>query len=194
MILTLKPLPFEPSPPVLGQAVPFAVEGEGRGILYGPPWLKVTEKKHRISSKRFTKAVVFRKTPVSTLRPDLPALRRRPRLVKAGDKVWIIANKPSTRIRLKSLKDFKEFTLTINPKGILASAPSVKTWVPVIHSKVPYTAKTKSVYSRLKLPTLFYQKVAIQNLDSGKIVTPKLSLVNNELNSQEIYKLSQQKK
>tara|TARA_B100000900_G_scaffold412536_1_gene434550 strand:+ start:4895 stop:5479 length:585 start_codon:yes stop_codon:yes gene_type:complete len=194
MILTLKPLPFEPSPPVLGQAVPFIVEGEGRGILYGPPWLKVLEKKHRISSKRFSKAVVFRKTPVSILRPDLPVLRRRPRLVKAGDKVWIIANKPSTRIRLKSLNDFKEFTLTINPKGIIASAPSVKSSIPEIHSEVPYKAKTKSVHSRLKAPTLISQKVETQNLDLVKILTPKLSLVKNELNSQEIYKLSQQKK
>jgi len=58
-MLVLKHLPFEPSPPVLGQAVPFLVEGNGYGILYGSPWLNKTDRVQKLRAKRFRKVVMF---------------------------------------------------------------------------------------------------------------------------------------
>jgi len=193
-MLVLKHLPFEPSPPVLGQAVPFLVEGEGYGILYGPPWLNKTDRVQKLRAKRFGKAVMFRKTPVSKSRPYFPFLKTRPRLVKAGETVWIIANKPKTRVMLRSLRDFKKWSFNLNPKGIVAQSPGVKLDTKTVKSKVSYNSLAQNVELQNHQPILQKTEVQLTNALKSNFPTSKLSLKNTYLSSVEIHKLSQQNK
>ena len=193
-MLVLKHLPFEPSPPVLGQAVPFLVEGEGYGILYGPPWLNKTDRVQKLRAKRFGKAVMFRKTPVSKSRPYFPFLKTRPRLVKAGETVWIIANKPKTRVMLRSLRDFKKWSFNLNPKGIVAQSPGVKLDTKTFKSKVSYNSLAQNVELQNHQPILQKTEVQLTNALKSNFPTSKLSLKNTYLSSVEIHKLSQQNK
>jgi len=191
-MLILKPLPFEPNPPVLGQAIPFQIEGKGYGILSGPPWLKITERKHQLWARRFGKAVVFRKTPVSSSRPDLPSLRRRPRLVKAGEVVWIIANKPKTFVTVKSLSNFKQHSITLNPKGVIANSPAIVVRSSHVKSEVEYDLISKSIHATLARPIVIGQPIKISKVASLNVIAQELIIKNTELNSTEINKLSQQ--
>jgi len=193
-MLVLKHLPFEPSPPVLGQAVPFKVEGRGYGILYGPPWLAKTERTQKLWAKRFSKAVMFRKTPVSKSRPDFPFLKRRPRLVKSGETVWIVANKPKTRVRLRSLNNLKQWSFYLNPKGITAKSPGVKLNSKSVKSTLGYDSVAQQVELIKRRPSLNIKEVKLMKTDKANFQNSTLSIKNTFLSSQEIYKLSQQNK
>lgn len=193
-MLVLKHLPFEPSPPVLGQAVPFKVDGKGYGILYGPPWLKKTERIQKLWAKRYAKVVMFRKTPVSKSRPDFPFLKRRPRLVKAGEIVWIVANKPKTKVRLRSLRDFKQWSFNLNPKGIVAQSPGVKLESKSVKSTIGYDSVAQQVELIQHQPSPNMKQVKLIKTDKANFQNLTLSVKNTFLSSQEIYKLSQQNK
>lgn len=193
-MLVLKHLPFEPSPPVLGQAVPFKVDGKGYGILYGPPWLKKTERIQKLWAKRYAKVVMFRKTPVSKSRPDFPFLKRRPRLVKAGEIVWIVANKPKTKVRLRSLRDFKQWSFNLNPKGIVAQSPGVKLESKSVKSTIGYDSVAQQVELIKRQPSPNMKQVKLIKTDKANFQNLTLSVKNTFLSSQEIYKLSQQNK
>ena len=193
-MLKLVPLEFKPNPPVLGQAIPFKAEGRGYGILYGPPWLSRTERVHSLRAKRFGKAVVFRKTPVSKFRPRFPFLKRRPRLVKAGETIWIVANKPKTKVRLKSLWSFKNFSFNINPKGVVAHAPGVFLIPHSVKPMVRYRSRPEQ--AKLKCHQLKVQPHQFESCHSFNYDFQKelLILKNTSLSTQEIYKLTQQNK
>ena len=193
-MLVLKHLPFEPSPPVLGQAVPFLVEGKGYGILYGPPWLNKTDRVQKLRAKRFRKAVMFRKTPVSKSRPYFPFLKTRPRLVKAGETVWIVANKPKTRVVLRSLRDFNKWSFNLNPKGIVAQSPGVKLDIKTVKSKVSYNSLAQNVELQSHQPILNKTQIQLTDALKSNFDSSKLSLKNTFLSSQEINILSQQNK
>ena len=193
-MLRLVPQEFQPNPPVLGQAVPFLVEGKGYGILYGPPWLNKTDRVQKLHAKRFGKAVMFRKTPVSKSRPFFPFLKTRPRLVKAGETVWIIANKPKTRVMLKSLRNFKKWSFNLNPKGIVAQSPGVKLDTKTVKSKVSYTSLAQNVELQNHQPILKKTEIQLTDDLQSNFQSSKLSLKNTFLSSQEIYKFSQQNK
>lgn len=193
-MLELVNLPFEPSPPVLGQAVPFKVEGKGYGILYGPPWLKKTDRIQKLRAKRFGKVVMFRKTPVSKSRPDFPFLKRRPRLVKSQEVVWIVANKPKTNVRLISLKNFKQWSFNLNPKGVLAQSPSVKLDSKSVKSTIAYDSVAQQIELLKPQPFLINKEVELIKTDRLNIPNSNLSIKNTFLSSKEIYKLRQQKK
>jgi hypothetical protein len=193
-MLVLKHLPFEPSPPVLGQAVPFLVEGKGYGILYGPPWLNKTDRVQKLRAKRFRKAVMFRKTPVSKSRPYFPFLKTRPRLVKAGETVWIVANKPKTRVVLRSLRDFNKWSFNLNPKGIVAQSPGVKLDIKTVKSKVSYNSLAQNVELQSHQPILNKTQIQLTDALKSNFHSSKLSLKNTFLSSQEINILSQQNK
>lgn len=193
-MLVLKHIPFEPSPPVLGQAVPFKVDGKGYGILYGPPWLKKTERIQKLWAKRYAKVVMFRKTPVSKSRPDFPFLKRRPRLVKAGEIVWIVANKPKTKVRLRSLRDFKQWSFNLNPKGIVAQSPGVKLGSKSVKSTIGYDSVAQQVELIKRQPSPNMKQVKLIKTDKANFQNLTLSVKNTFLSSQEIYKLSQQNK
>jgi hypothetical protein len=190
-MLVLKHLPFEPSPPVLGQAVPFLVEGKGYGILNGPPWLNKTDRVQKLRAKRFRKVVMFRKTPVSKSRPYFPFLKTRPRLVKAGETVWIIANKPKTRVMLRSLRDFKKWSFNLNPKGIVAQSPGVKLDTKTVKSKVSYNSLAQNVELQNHQPILKKTEIQLTDALKSNFPTSKLSLKKTYLSSVEIHKLSQ---
>ena len=193
-MLVLKHLPFEPSPPVLGQAVPFLVEGKGYGILYGPPWLNKTDRVQKLRAKRFRKVVMFRKTPVSKSRPYFPFLKTRPRIVKAGETVWIVANKPKTRVMLRSLRDFKKWSFNLNPKGVVAQSPRVELDTKPVKSKVSYNSLAQNVELLNHQPILKKTEIQLTDDLQSNFQSSKLSLKNTFLSSQEIYKLSQQNK
>ena len=193
-MLELVNLPFEPSPPVLGQAVPFKVVGKGYGILYGPPWLKKTERIQKLWAKRFGKVVMFRKTPVSKSRPDFPFLKRRPRLVKSQEVVWIVANKPKTNVRLISLKNFKQWSFNLNPKGIITESPGVRVVSKTVRSEIGYDSVAQRVQLRNHQPALKKTEVQLTNAIKLKFQNSTLILKNTFLGSQEIHKLSEQNK
>jgi len=193
-MLVLKHLPFEPSPPVLGQAVPFLVEGKGYGILYGPPWLNKTDRVQKLRAKRFRKVVMFRKTPVSKSRPYFPFLKTRPRIVKAGETVWIVANKPKTRVMLRSLRDFKKWSFNLNPKGVVAQSPRVELDTKPVKSKVSYNSLAQNVELQNHQPILKKTEIQLTDDLQSNFQSSKLSLKNTFLSSQEIYKFSQQNK
>lgn len=190
-MLVLKHLPFEPSPPVLGQAVPFLVEGKGYGILYGPPWLNKTDRVQKLRAKRFRKVVMFRKTPVSKSRPYFPFLKTRPRLVKAGETVWVVANKPKTRVMLRSLRDFKKWSFNLNPKGVVAQSPGVELDKKPVKSKVSYISIAQNVELQSHQPNLKKTEIQLTDALKSNFQSSKLNLKSTFLSSQEIYKLSQ---
>ena len=193
-MLRLVPQKFQPNPPVLGQAVPFKVEGKGYGILYGPPWLYKTDRVQKLHAKRFGKAVMFRKTPVSKSRPFFPYLKTRPRIVKAGETVWIVANKPKTRVILKSLPDFKKWSFNLNPKGIVAQSPGVMLDTKTVKSKVSYISIARNVELQCHQPILKKTDFQLSDTLKANFQSSQLSLKNTFISSQEIYKLSQQNK
>ena len=193
-MLRLVPQEFQPNPPVLGQAVPFLVEGKGYGILYGPPWLSKTDRVQKLRARRFGKAVIFRKTPVSKSRPYFPFLKTRPRLVKAGETVWVVANKPKTRVLLRSLRDFKKWSFNLNPKGIVAQSPSVKLDLNTVKSKVSYISIAQNIELQNHQPILKKTEFQLTNALKSNFQSAQLSLKNTFLSSQEINKLSQQNK
>lgn len=193
-MLRLVPQKFQPNPPVLGQAVPFQVEGKGYGILYGPPWLNKTQRIQKLRANRFGKAVMFRKTPVSKSRPYFPFLKTRPRLVKAGEIVWIVANKPKTRVVLRSLGGFEKWSFNLNPKGIVAQSPSVKLDTKTVKSKVSYDSLAQNVELRIHQLTLKNTEIQLTDALKSNFHSSKLRLKNTFLSSQEIFTLSQQNK
>jgi len=193
-MLRLVPQEFKPNPPVLGQAVLFKAEGKGYGILYGPPWLNKVERVQKLRARRFGKVVMFRKTPVSKSRPDFPFLKRRPRLVKAGELVWIVANKPKTTVRVTSLRNFKQWSFNLNPKGVIAESPGVKLDSKTVKSKVVYDSVAQYIELGNHEPILKKTEVQLTNALNSNFPTSKLSLKNTYLSSVEIHKLSQQNK
>lgn len=193
-MLRLVPQEFQPNPPVLGQAIPFEVEGKGYGILYGPPWLNKTDRVQKLRAKRFGKVVMFRKTPVSKSRPYFPFLKRRPRLVKAGETVWVVANKPKTRVMLRSLRNFKQWSFNLNPKGIVAQSPGVILDTKTVKSQVSYISIARNVELQCHQPILKKTDFQLTDALKSNFQSSKLSLKNTFLSSQEIYKLSQQNK
>ncbi len=117
-MLIIKPLnPNEE--PIFGEAIQLEIVGEGYGILMGAPWLKVESRSLKIAAKKFSKAVVFRKLPVSLKYSDLPSLSRRPRLVKSKELVKLILDKPVVKLTLISIPTFKKYVVHINPKGVV---------------------------------------------------------------------------
>ena len=188
-MLSIRPL--HDDTPILGESIQIEILGEGRGILMGPAWLKRYEDKHKLSAKRFGKVAISRKTPVSASRPDLPALSRRPRLVKAGDIVWINLSKPANEIRLFSLKSRKTFVATINPKGVIANVPGIKTnagGIKVNHQvRTNYNSPDLSLVAPRVNPLNF--KSGVVPVTSDKLY--RLQLLNTEFDKNENKKSSQ---
>jgi hypothetical protein len=186
--------PLYDNTPILGESIQIEIVGEGRGILTGPAWLKRHEDEHKLSAKRFGKVAISRKTPVSTSRPDLPALSRRPRLVKAGQIVWINLSKPANEVRLFSFKSRKTFIATINPKGVIAKAPRIMANAGGI--KVNHQVRTNNyspdlslVYPRVN-PLILKTEVVPVTYDK----LYRLQLLNTEFDENQNKKLSQTNK
>jgi hypothetical protein len=134
-MLTLRPF-LSNQEPIFGEAIQLEVVGEGYGILMGGPWLKVESRSLKIAAKKFSKAVVFRKLPVSLKYSDLPSLSRRPRLVKAKELVKIVLDKPVVKLTLISLPTFKKYVVDINPKGVVVNPNRLKIIKPTVRVHV----------------------------------------------------------
>ena len=134
-MLKFSPFNFE-GEPILGEAIQLEIVGEGYGILMGAPWLKVESRSLKIAAKKFSKAVVFRKLPVSLKYSDLPSLSRRPRLVKSMEVVKLVLDKPVVKLTLISLPTFKKYVVHINPKGVVVNPTQLKITKPTVRVNV----------------------------------------------------------
>lgn len=123
---------------VLGQAIRLRIVGKGWGMIHGAMYLKRYSRDHSLR-----KGSAHRKNPVSTRRPFLKAVSRVPRFVRAGDVVTVILNEPSIRIALHSLPFFQKFEITVNPKGVLAQTPSIRSNAGTWHSGLHVAACVK---------------------------------------------------
>jgi hypothetical protein len=141
-MLTIRPI-VSNEEPVFGEAIQLEVVGQGYGILFGAPWLKVESRSLKIAAKKFSKAVVFRKLPVSLKYSDLPSLSRRPRLVKSMEVVKLILDKPVIRLTLISLPSFKKYVVHINPKGVIVNPTHLKITKPTVRSHINLETKRK---------------------------------------------------
>ena len=141
-MLTLRPL-FSNEEPIFGEAIQLEVVGDGYGILIGAPWLKVESRSLKIAAKKFSKAVVFRKLPVSLKYSDLPSLSRRPRLVKSKELVKLILDKPVVKLTLISIPTFKKYVVHINPKGVIVNPTHLKITKPTVRAHINLEPKRK---------------------------------------------------
>lgn len=185
--------PLYDNTPILGESIQIEIVGEGSGILMGPAWLKRYKDEHKLSAKRFEKVAISRKTPVSISRPDLPAISRRPRLVKAGEIVWINLSKPANEVRLFSFKSRKTFVATINPKGVIANVPGIKAnagCIKVNHQvRTNYNSPDLSLVTPCVNPIIFKSEVV--PVTSDKLY--RLQLLNTEFDENQNKKSSQTK-
>ena len=141
-MLILRPL-VSNDEPIFGEAIQLEVVGKGYGILMGAPWLKVESRSLKIAAKKFSKAVVFRKLPVSLKYSDLPSLSRRPRLVKSKELVKLILDKPVVRLTLISLPTFKKYVVHINPKGVVVNPTHLKITKPTVRAHTNFEPNRK---------------------------------------------------
>ena len=193
-MLIIKPLnPNEE--PIFGEAIQLEIVGEGYGILMGAPWLKAESRSLKIAAKKFAKAVVFRKLPVSTKYSDLPSLSRRPRLVKASEVVKLVLDKPEIRLTLISIPSFKKFAVVINPKGVIAKSPGVRIFKPTIISFFDLKPRVKVDLSRKKyFPGINNSLLGLNSLPNLnlKLKTKKIKLIQAP-SSPELVNLKNQK-
>jgi hypothetical protein len=184
-MIIFRPFNFE-SEPILGEAIQLEILGNGFGILFGAPWLKVEFKEFKLVAKKFGTAIIFRKLPVSLNSPDLPSVRRRARIVKASDVVKIIIDKPIIKLTLISFPSFQKHVVYINSKGIVMNAPefmmikqkitsSIRLGIENYYSfnKVDHSIKIKDLFVALgKIPNL--------QLKSNNIAIKLISVPNTE--------------
>lgn len=182
--------------PIFGEAIQLVIEGEGYGILIGAPWLKAESRSIKIAAKKFSKAVVFRKLPVSIKYPDLPSLSRRPRLVKASEVVKLVLDKPEIRVTLISIPSFKKFVVVINPKGVIAKSPGVRIFKPTIISFFDLKPRVKVDLSKKKyFPGLNNSLLGLNsNLNLNLKLTPKKLKLIQAPSSSELVNLKKSKK
>ena len=141
-MLTIRPL-VSNEEPVFGEAIQLELVGEGYGILFGALWLKVESRSLKISAKKFSKAVVFRKLPVSLKYSDLPTLSRRPRIVKSMEVVKLVLDKPVVRLTLISIPTFEKYVVHINPKGVVVNPTHLKITKPTVRAHTNFEPNRK---------------------------------------------------
>lgn len=149
-MLIFKPVDFNQSP-IIGEAIKLEIVGSGWGIFYGAPWLREESRELDLSARKFSRAVVFRKLPVSIKRPDLPSVKRRARIVKSKEIIKVILDKPKVKITLISLPEFKKYEVYINPKGVytkLSEAIFIKSH---IRSQLKFGKKTIQIFKTKNL-------------------------------------------
>lgn len=193
-MLIIKPLSPNEAP-IFGEAIQLEIVGRGYGILVGAPWLKAESRSLKIAAKKFSKAVVFRKLPVSIKYPDLPSLSRRPRLVKACEVVKLVLDKPEIKLTLISIPSFKKFVVVINPKGIVTTSPGVRIYKPTITSSFDLKPRVKVDLSKKKyFPGLNNSLLGLNsNPDLNLKLTPKKIKLIQAPSSSELVNLKKSK-